>query len=76
MLPEKPENAVPVIFELPICHHVWYLHIESQVNKIADVPSPPFTIDPGLYFVRQKRQTAVDAVGPRTRSKLGQKQSE
>ena len=53
MLPEKSDKAVPAIFELPIRDHVWYLHIESQVNKLADVPSPPFTTDPGLYFVRQ-----------------------
>lgn len=53
MLPAKAENAVPAIFELPIRHHVWYLHIESQVNKIADVPSPPFITAPGLYFARQ-----------------------
>jgi hypothetical protein len=53
MLPEKPDNAVPAIFELPIRHHVWYLHIESQVNKLIEVPSPPFTTDPGLYFARQ-----------------------
>ena len=53
MLPEKPDNAVPAIFELMIPPHVWYLHIESQVNKIAEVPSPPFTTDPGLYFARQ-----------------------
>lgn len=53
MLPEKPDNAVPAIFELRIRNHVWYLHIKSQVTKLADVPSPPFTTDPGLYFVRQ-----------------------
>jgi hypothetical protein len=32
---------------------MWYLHIESQVNKIVDVPAPPFVTDPGLYFIRQ-----------------------
>ena len=53
MLPEKPDNAVPAIFELMIRDHVWYLHIESQVNKIAEVPSPPFATEPGLYFARQ-----------------------
>jgi hypothetical protein len=53
MLPEKPDNAVPAIFELKIPPHVWYLHIECQANKIAEVPSPPFTTDPGLYFARQ-----------------------
>jgi len=55
LLTEKSltDNAVPAIFRLPIADHVWYLHIESQVNEIAAVPSPPFVHDAGLYFVRQ-----------------------
>lgn len=53
MLRARPQNAVPAVFELPIGRDVWYLHIESQVNKITEVPSPPFITDPGLYFVRQ-----------------------
>lgn len=52
-LPENAENAIPVIFELPIRKHVWYLHVESQVNKIAAVPSPTSIDRPGLSFVRQ-----------------------
>lgn len=55
LLTEKSlrDNAVPAIFRLPIGNHVWYMHIESQINKLAELPSPGFTTDPSLNFVRQ-----------------------
>lgn len=55
-LPEKPNNAVPAIFELPIRHHMWYLHIESQVNKIVDVPGTTVRHRPRSVFRPPEQQ--------------------